>query len=401
MVIVGGGRGGARAAVAFRENGYEGPVTLITDEDLAPYDRPPLSKSNITDEAEPAPSWLLDESMIASLKVTFIKDKAQAIDAQARTVTLASGARLSFDKLLLSPGASARMPTLPGCERALTLRDYGHALQIREAFRRKKSVAIIGGGFIGLELASSAATLGCETTVIEALPRVLMRGVPEKVAQRVSARHEKGGVRLVTSAAIGNVDRDSITFQDGTRIPADILVAGIGASARTELGQSAGLALENGIACNARMQTSHPDIHAIGDCCSFPHAVFDGARMRLESWRAAADQAIVAVENMLGGDKIFESVPWFWSDQFDLSLQIAGMPHSGVSQVERRVKDDAVIICHLDEAGRLVGASGIGTGNSIARDVRLLELLIGKRVAPSAEQLADPSFGLRTLLKAA
>jgi 3-phenylpropionate/trans-cinnamate dioxygenase ferredoxin reductase component len=401
MVIVGGGRGGARAAVAFRENGYEGPVTLITDEELAPYDRPPLSKSNITEEAEPAPTLLLDEGMIASLKVNFIKNRAQAIDAHARSVTLASGARLGFDKLLLSPGASARALTLPGCERALTLRDFGHALLIREAFKQKKSVAIIGGGFIGLELASSAATLGCETTVIEALPRVLMRGVPEAIAQRVSEKHKSGGVKLVTSAAIDKVDETSVMLMDGTRIAADILIAGIGASPRTELARGAGLTIENGVFCDGHLQTSHPDIYAIGDCCSFPHSVFDGLRMRLESWRAAADQAAVAVVNMLGSDKAYESVPWFWSDQFDLNLQIAGMPHQGVSQVERPVKDGAVIICHLDQAGRLVGASGIGTGNSIARDVRLLELLIGKRASPSAEQLADPGFALRTLLKAA
>jgi 3-phenylpropionate/trans-cinnamate dioxygenase ferredoxin reductase component len=400
MVIVGGGRGGARAAIAFRENGHEGPVTLITDEDLAPYDRPPLSKSNITEEAEPQPAMLLDEGMIASLKVDFIKDKAKAIDANTKTVTLASGAALRFDKLLLSPGASARTLTLPGAERALTLRDFSHALKIREALKQKKSVAIIGGGFIGLELASSAATLGCETAVIEAQPRVLMRGVPEPIAKRVTERHGAGGVRLVTSAAIGSVNANSVTLMDGTRIAADILIAGIGASPRTELAASAGLAIENGVFCNGQMQTSHADIYAIGDCCSFPHPVFGGSRMRLESWRAAADQAMIAVQNMLGAQKAYESIPWFWSDQFDLNLQIAGMPHQGVAQVERRVKDDAFIICHLDGDGRLVGASGIGTGNAIARDVRLLELLIGKMATPTPEQLSDPAFPLRNLLKA-
>ncbi len=400
MVIVGGGRGGARAAVAFRENGYEGPVTLITDEALAPYDRPPLSKSSITSEAEPEPAMLLDEGMIASLKVNFIKDKAAAIDASTNTVTLASGASLHFDKLLMSPGASARALTLPGAERALTLRDFGHAQAIRDAFKTGKSVAIVGGGFIGLELASSAATLGCETTVIEAQPRVLMRGVPEAIARHVAERHAKGGVRLALSAKIASVDADTITLTDGTRIAADILIAGIGASPRTELAAGAALAIDNGVVCNGNMQTSHADIYAIGDCCSFPHPVFGGARMRLESWRAAADQAIVAVQNMLGGTKTYESIPWFWSDQFDLNLQIAGMPHLGISQVERRVKDDALIICHVSEDGRLVGASGIGAGNSIARDVRLLELLIGKMAKPSAEQLSDAAFPLRNLLKA-
>jgi 3-phenylpropionate/trans-cinnamate dioxygenase ferredoxin reductase component len=400
MVIVGGGRGGARAAVAFRENGYEGPVTLITDEELAPYDRPPLSKSCITDEAEPQPAMLLDEGMIASLKVDFTKDRAKAIDTKARTVTLCSGASVPYDKLLLSPGASARALTLPGLERALTLRDFRDAQAIREAFKQKKSVAIIGGGFIGLELASSAAMLGCETTVIEAQPRVLMRGVPEVIATRVADRHASGRVRLLTNSSIGSVKSNAITLMDGTRIAADIIIAGIGAAPRTELAAGAGLAIENGIYCDGHMQASDANIYAIGDCCSFPHPVFGDARMRLESWRAAADQAVVAVQNMLGVSKIYESIPWFWSDQFELNLQIAGMPHLGVSTIERKIKDDALILCHLDDEGRLIGASGLGAGNSIARDVRLLELLIGKRSKPAPEQLADAAFPLRNLLKA-
>jgi 3-phenylpropionate/trans-cinnamate dioxygenase ferredoxin reductase component len=236
--------------------------------------------------------------------------------------------------------------------------------------------------------------------VIEAQPRVLMRGVPEEIAARVAARHAEGGVKLATSAAVTRVDADAITLMDGTRIAADILIAGIGADPRTDLAAGAGLTIDNGVACDGGLRTSHPDIHAIGDCSSFPHPVFGGVRMRLESWRAAADQAIIAVQNMLGTEKAYDSIPWFWSDQFDLNLQIAGVPHLGQSQVERRVKDDALIICHLGSEGRLLGASGIGTGNAIARDMRLLELLIGKMARPALDHLSDAAFPLRSLLKA-
>ena len=151
---------------------------------------------------------------------------------------------------------------------------------------------------------------------------------------------------------------------DGREIAADVVIAGIGAAPRTGLAAQAGLAIDNGIACNTYLQTSDPEIFAVGDCCSFPHPVFDNERLRLEAWRNASDQAIVAVENMLGGQRQFEAVPWFWSDQFELTLQIAGLPHRGVSTVKRIPKEDAFILCHLNAEGRLVGASGIGQGNA-------------------------------------
>ncbi len=188
-------------------------------------------------------------------------------------------------------------------------------------------------------------------------------------------------------------------MSDGREIAADIIIAGIGAAPRFRLAEQAGLAIENGIACNTYLQTSDPHIFAVGDCCSFPHPIFGNERLRLEAWRNASDQAIVAVENMLGGQRQYEAVPWFWTDQYELNLQIAGLPHLGVSVVKRVPKENALILCHVDAEGRLMGASGIGQGNSIARDIRLLEMLIGKKASPDAAQLADPSFQLKSLLK--
>jgi 3-phenylpropionate/trans-cinnamate dioxygenase ferredoxin reductase subunit len=400
MVIVGGGKAGARAAVGFRENGWKGPVTLISDESLAPYDRPPLSKAAITDDAEPQPTYLLDEGMIASLEVNFLRGAAAtAIDRGARILSLANGKKISYERLLIATGAEPRQLSQAGSECALTLRDFADTVNIRNEFSPGKSIAIIGGGFIGLELAASATTRGCKVTVIEAQPRILMRGVTEEIATRVAARHACAGVTILAAASIAQFDVNKIVLSDGREIAADIVIAGIGASPRTRLGEQAGLVIDNGIACNSYLQTSDPYIFAIGDCCSFPHPVFGNERLRLEAWRNASDQAIVAVENILGGQRQFEAVPWFWSDQFDLTLQIAGLPHMGVSVVKRVPRDDASILCHLDVGGRLVGASGIGLGNSIARDIRLLEMLIGKRASPDAALLADPTFQLKSLLK--
>jgi 3-phenylpropionate/trans-cinnamate dioxygenase ferredoxin reductase subunit len=400
MVIVGGGKAGARAAVAFRENAWKGPVTLIGDEALAPYDRPPLSKAAIMDEAEPQPVYLLDEGMMASLEVNFLRGSAAtAIDRNAKTVSLADGKKIPYDRLLIATGAEPRRLLQAGAERALLLRDLADSVKIRSEFIGGKSVAIIGGGFIGLELAASAAKRGCRVTVIEAQPRILMRGVPPEIAARIAARHAEAGVAILTSSVIAEIGPDRILLSDGRQIPADILIAGIGAAPRTKLAENAGLALDNGIACNTYLQTSDPHIFAVGDCCSFPHPLFGNERLRLEAWRNASDQASVAVENMLGGQRPYEAVPWFWTDQYELNLQIAGLPQRGISIVERVPKEGALILCHLDGEGRLVGASGIGPGNSIARDIRLLEMLIGKRAVPDPAALADPSFQLRSLLK--
>ena len=400
MVIVGGGKAGARAAVAFRENAWKGPVTIISDEALAPYDRPPLSKAAIIDEAEPQPTYLLDEGMMASLEVNFLRGSAAtAIDRKEKTLTLADGQKISYDRLLIATGAEPRKLSLAGSERALLLRDIGDSISIRREFSAGRNIAIIGGGFIGLELAASAAKRGCNVTVIEAQPRILMRGVPEEIAKRIAARHAEAGVAILAGASITHIDPDKIVLSDGREIAADIIIAGIGAAPRIKLAEQAGLALDNGIACNTYLQTSDSHIFAVGDCCSFPHPVFGNVRLRLEAWRNASDQAIIAVENMLGGHKPYEAVPWFWTDQYELNLQIAGLPQRGVSIVQRVPKEGALILCHLDGEDRLVGASGIGPGNSIARDIRLLEMLIGKKAAPDPAALADPSFPLKSLLK--
>ena len=171
-------------------------------------------------------------------------------------------------------------------------------------------------------------------TLVEAQPRILMRGVPEEIARVVHARHVEAGVTMEVGTALKAVETDGVRLADGRKVKAEIVVAGIGAAPEIALAQTAGLAIENGIACDATLRTSDPDIYAAGDCCSFPHGLFGDKRMRLEAWRNATDQANVATENMLGGSKPYMAVPWFWSDQYDLSLQIAGNPAEGAETVQ-------------------------------------------------------------------
>jgi 3-phenylpropionate/trans-cinnamate dioxygenase ferredoxin reductase subunit len=399
MVIVGGGMAGARAVVSLRANGWQGPVTLIGEETLLPYDRPPLSKAMLTEEKEPSPAYLLDESMIASLKASFVRGaRAVSLDRANKAVVLEDGRSIPYGKLLIATGAKPRRLTVEGGELAYTLRDFADGDHLRSRLRASRSAAIVGGGFIGLEVAASARKLGCAVTLIEAQPRILMRGVPEEIASVVHARHVAAGVTMEVGTALQAVETDGLRLADGRKVAAEIVIAGIGAAPEVGLAKEAGLAVDNGITCDETLRTSDPDIYAAGDCCSFPHRLFGNRRMRLEAWRNATDQANVATANMLGGSKPYVAVPWFWSDQYELSLQIAGSPGDGTITVRRQVGDGFVVF-HLDAAGRLVAASGIGTGNAIAREVKLAEMLIGRAASPPAEALADPSMQLKSLLK--
>ena len=400
MVIVGGGMAAARACINFRAQDYQGPITLVSEEALLPYDRPPLSKASIVDEAGAEPVLLLDEGIVASLKVDVRLGKAvTAINRAEKTITLSDGSKIAYAKLLLATGAKPRKLNCPGGEYALTLRDQQDTLVLRAKFKPGKKIVVIGGGFIGLELASSARKLGCVVTLIEAQPRILMRGVPEPIAKMVHERHVKAGVTMIIGTGLSHLTAHAVHLADGRVIAADTIIAGIGAAPEVQLAADAGLAIENGIACTAQMQTSDPDIYAAGDCASFAHEQMGGRRIRLEAWRSAQEQAVTAVENMLGGSKAHVNVPWFWSDQYDLSLQITGMADMGPRTVVRAPAETALILFHLAEDGAIKGASGIGPGNSIARDIKLAEMMIAKQMKPDVGALSDPAVQLKSLLK--
>jgi 3-phenylpropionate/trans-cinnamate dioxygenase ferredoxin reductase component len=406
MVIVGAGKAGSRACVALRENGWDGAITLIGSEAHAPYDRPPLSKSTITDEGEQVPPYLADEAVLASIKVNFIKsNSATTLDAANKTVTLSDGSAIGYEKLLIATGSVPRRLNVEAEDpsRLLYLRTFEDSLTIRRWIEKGGHAIIIGGGFIGLEIAASARKRGIKVTVVEGLARVLSRGVPEDIAAVVTERHEAAGTRIVCGHLIESIDIShggvTISLNGGEQIKGDFAVVGIGAVPVTRLAETAGLDLDNGIAVNETLRTSDPNIYAAGDCISFPLPVYGGRRVRLESWRAAQDQGALAAANMLGKNDKFMAVPWFWSDQYDLSLQIAGLQDEASHSVRRDLAHGGFIQFHLANDGRLVAASGIGPGNSVARDIRLAEMLIAKHAHPDPAQLSDADFSLKTLLK--
>ncbi|GAA2629873.1 NAD(P)/FAD-dependent oxidoreductase [Streptomyces vastus] len=409
MVVVGAGECGTRAAFELREAGWTGPITLVGAENVLPYERPPLSKSVLTGPDDACePTALCEGRALRDAGIEFVAGAAvTGIDRDAHHAVLSDGRRIGYQRLLLATGAAARRLPLAGIDAGGVryLRSRADALVLRDRLRPGARIRVIGAGFIGLELAAAAAARGCAVTVIEAAPRPMSRAVPTAIATALADRHRQAGVDLRCGLTVERLTRrDGVLLLElagGELLECDTVVAGVGAVPETALAEKAGLAVENGVRVDARLATSDPDIFAAGDCCSFPHPLYGGRRIRLEAWRNAQDQGRAAARNMLGDDQPFAAVPWFWSDQFDLTLQIAGLPDTAGQEVVRERPDGVRIRFGLGTDGRLLYAAAIATGNAVAKDIRLAEMLIARRAAPATAALADPATPLKALLRQA
>ncbi|MBX3529619.1 MAG: FAD-dependent oxidoreductase [Rhizobiaceae bacterium] len=403
IVIVGAGECGVRAAFALREHGHAGPIVLVGDEPHLPYERPPLSKP--TPAGEPLHKPIVAETRYAEAGIAFIKGvAATSIDRHDRQVLLADGRRVSYDRLLLATGSRPRL--LPGATsngRIFTLRTLEDAEALRARLAAGGRLAVVGGGFIGLEVAALARRQGMQVTVIESGPRVLMRGVPEEIAGHIHELHAAEGVDILCGREILGIDERTgsvaIRLSANRQAEADLVLVGVGSTPNVALAEQAGLAIDNGIAVDAMLATSDAAIFAAGDCCSFPSALAGGRRIRLESWRAAQEQGELAARNMLGAGEPYTAVPWFWSDQYDHTIQIAGLPEMGVSVVHRELRE-GFILFHLGSTNRLVAASGFGRDMAVAKDIRLAERLIASGMPLEVTRLGDPQFKLKELLSA-
>lgn len=405
MVIVGGGECGARAAAELRRAGWNGTIELLGAERHLPYERPPLSKAALLSKENPAPVTVNDEATLAQLRINHRGGvEVIEIDRSSRDVVLATGERIGYERVLLATGATARpLPMAAGFSRVHTLRTHDDAVRLRASLLLAKRVTVVGGGFIGLEIASAAILLGCAVTVLEAAKRLLGRAVPAEIASVVHARHAAAGAMIRFSVTLTSISESdtavTVTLDDGTAVDSDVLIVGIGAVPETALAEKAGLDVDNGIKVNSHLLTSDPHVFAAGDCCSFPHPLYDGRRVRLEAWRNAQDQAVVAAHNMLGDGRVYDAVPWFWSDQHDLSLQVAGLPGEAVTEVVRSRPDGVDIRYGLSATGRLVSAAAVGAGNTVAKDVRLAEMAIAKRIVADPALLADPTVNFKQFLR--
>jgi 3-phenylpropionate/trans-cinnamate dioxygenase ferredoxin reductase component len=406
MVIVGGGQCGARTAHALRTHGWRGAIALIGNEKRLPYERPPLSKGVLLGECDAAQCEIYGEAFYREHEIdVIVGSPVMRIDRERQVVCLADGRDIAYSRLLLATGATPRTLPVPGNELAgiHVLRSDVHAHEIARALQPGRRIVVIGAGFIGLEVAAAAVSKGCEVVVLEAASRALIRAVPACVSNMIVDRHRAMGVDVRFDVQvrrfIGAQRVSGVELAHGEILACDTVIIGAGVQPCTALAQSCGLPVDNGIVVDATLRTSDPAIFAAGDVCSFEHPVFK-QRIRLECWKNAEDQARVAASNMLGGNAQSCAVPWFWSDQYDTTIQIAGLPTLGASTVVRETGAKSRIFFALSADGVLVGASGIGTTQEIAKDIRISQELIAKQARPLAAALTDRTFKLRSLMVA-
>ena len=394
-VIVGAGQAGGWAAVAMRQAGFAGRILLIGAEPHRPYERPPLSKSVLTAVDEPPVSWFHPAPRYAELGVElWLGTSVTALDPVARRLALADGREVAFDRVLLATGGRARRLSVPGGERALTLRTLEDARAIRARLAEARTVVCIGAGVIGLEIAASARMRGTAVTVLEAAAGPMGRAVSPEVAAFVARLHRDHGVALhfgVTVAEIAPRGAGAaVLCADGTAFPADLVVAGVGMERDLTLADGAGLELDGGVVVDTRTAASASGVFAAGDVAAFPHPLFGGARLRLESWRHAQNHGTAAGHAMAGAGQPYDDVPWFWTDQFGVNLQVAGLPGLAARTVVRADAGGAFVAVHLGADGRVVGISGANA----PRDVRAGMALIRTGRAVDAGKVGDSAVPL-------
>ena len=403
MVIVGAGHVGGRAAQALREFGWAGPIMLIGAERHLPYERPPLSKALLTGERSAAQCALCSPEWVAAEGISHFVSTVEAIDPAARQITLTDGRRFAYEALLLATGGYLRWIDIPGAHLpgVLGLRTLDDAAALAPRLVAHAHIVVIGGGFIGLEVAASARARGCRVSVVEGAARLLGRAVPESVGAAVLALHRSHGVDVrlgvAPNAIVPNAARLEVQLNDGSVLSADTVVVGVGIAPAIGLAQAAGLATARGVLVNAQLQSSAASVYAAGDVAEFP-SILSGDTIRQETWHNAETQARIAARNMLGGQEAYAELPWFWSDQYDHQLQVAGEPALATTSVTRALGVGAAVHFHLDALGHLVGVSGFGPVSTVAKELKLARLLLERRVHPAATLLADPGVKLKALL---
>jgi NADPH-dependent 2,4-dienoyl-CoA reductase/sulfur reductase-like enzyme len=399
-LIVGAGQAGAWAAVAMRQAGFTGRILLAGDEPWRPYERPPLSKAMLTADPEPPPLYFHPESRYAEQGIELLLGSAVvALDSAAHRATLADGRELAYDRVLLATGGQARRLPIHGAELALYLRDLDDSRAIRARLAGAPRVLCIGAGVIGLEIASSARARGCGVTVLEALPRAMGRAVSAEGAAFITALHRTHGVELHTEVIVDRLDRAAdgsigVTCRDGRHFAADVVVAGVGMQRNLALAETAGLALEGGIVVDELGRTSAPDVFAAGDVTAFLHPLF-GRRLRLESWRHAQNHGVAVGKAMCGDTTPYDDVPWFWTDQHGVNLQVAGLPADAARTVVRQGGPaGGFVAVHLDAEGAVLGV----TAADNPREIRAGQALIRARKRVDAALLADATVPLQRLM---
>jgi 3-phenylpropionate/trans-cinnamate dioxygenase ferredoxin reductase subunit len=396
--ILGAGQAGFQAAASLRQEGFDGRIVLIGDEPVPPYQRPPLSKSYLAAESGLDELWLRPDTFYAAHKIDLLAgETVRSIDRQERRLRLGSGADIAWDHLILATGARFRPLTVAGADLdgVLPLRTLADADILRERLAQAREIVVIGAGFIGLEFASVAIARGAGVHIVEITQQAMGRVVSAATSRFFADAHRRWGCEIsfgtgVTRILDANGRATGVETTDGRRLPADLVLICIGVIPNAELARDAGLDVDNGIVVDEYLATADPSVFAIGDCANFP-TPFAVGRVRLESVQNAVDQARCVAAAISGKPAVYDKVPWFWSDQGDLKLQIAGITQGHDAAVLRGDPAGGRFSVFCYRAGRLIGVESV---NQTADHVAARRLLAGDP-ALAPEQAADASYDLR------
>lgn len=399
FIVIGAGQAGLQICDSLRKEGFDGKLVLLGDENLAPYQRPPLSKQFLLGELDKErlpfrPQNFFEKNDIDLRLGTLVS----AIDTTNQCV-VADNQKINYDKLAIATGTRVRtLPVtggdMPGVHYLRTVAD---AEQIKMNLGKAKSLVAIGGGFIGLEIAAVARKLGLGVTVIEAQSRLMERVVSPTVSGYFETLHRSKGVELLLNSSVSSIAKENddfvVTMGDGTLMTADMVVAGIGAIPNTEIASAGGIVCDNGIVVDSFAKTSAPNVFAAGDCTMHDNAKLK-IRHRLESVQNAVDQAKTVAASMVGKEKAYEQVPWFWSDQFDTKLQMVGLSKGAEEVVVRgKPEEDAFSVFYF-KRGALIGADSVNQ----AKEHMMSRKILSKDIPVTSAQVADESLDLKTIM---
>jgi 3-phenylpropionate/trans-cinnamate dioxygenase ferredoxin reductase subunit len=397
IVIIGAGHAAGQAAASLRQAKFEGSITIIGDEAHVPYQRPPLSKQYLAGTQVADKVYLRAEKFYADKDIQLMLDtRATQIDPGTKTINLDNGETIAYEKLLISTGSRPRKLSIEGSDLSGIhyLRTMDDVDGIRTDVKPGANLVIVGGGYIGLEVAAVGIELGMNVHVLEMEERILQRVTTPEMSAYYHTLHSDRGVHIHTQTGVtgfsGNGKVEKVLCGDES-FAADIVIVGIGIIPNIEIAEEAGIHCDNGIVVDDHCCTSDPDIYAAGDCTNHPNPLMN-KRLRLESVPNAMDQARVSTANMLGDDKVYAAIPWFWSDQYELKLQMVGFSADGDSQVLRGDMENHQFAIFYLKDGKVVAADAVNS----PKEFMLCKQLVGKPADPA--QLADPETDLKSLL---
>jgi 3-phenylpropionate/trans-cinnamate dioxygenase ferredoxin reductase subunit len=401
VVIIGAGHAGFQVAASLRQHGFGEPVRLLNDEAHLPYQRPPLSKAYLKGGGAPDSLMFRPEKFYHDQNIELIAGRAVAIDRANHTVLLASGVSLDYGHLVLATGARNRLLDIPNAnlEDVRYLRILDESEVLRRQLSASRRVVVIGAGFIGLEFAATARAKGLEVDVLELGTRVMARAVTAEISEFFQAKHTAAGIRLHLGVQATSIESDGarvtgVSLSDGRHIPADLVVVGVGVLPNVELAAEAGLPVAAGIIVDDHLLTADPDISAIGDCALFASPRF-GAALRLESVQNATDQARCVAARLTGDAKVYDGLPWFWSDQGPDKLQIAGLTTGYDQVVVRGDRAQGAFSAFCYRSGTLVGIESVNR----AGDHMFGRRLLAANGSITPEQAVDNNFDLKSALR--